>query len=123
MQELYTIKANPDLAIAIIILNNKGYASIQNSQKRAFGLEFGASSASGLAEIEFDQIARLGQLKYVRCETLERFKQTIEGLQPDSRILVDVLLDDDGYRGPSISTKFDEHGRPYSTPLEDVAWR
>jgi acetolactate synthase I/II/III large subunit len=123
MQELYTIKANSDLAIAFIVLNNQGYVSIQNSQRRSFGEEFGASKSSGLAEIDFHQVARLASLKYVRCEDLDSFEMAVADLQQNSRVLIDVMLDDDGYRGPSISTKFDEQGRPYSTALEDVSWR
>lgn len=123
MQEIFTIKANPELAIAIIVLNNQGYASIQNSQKRAFGAEFGASKKSGLSDIEFERIAKLAHLDYLRCDTLDSFQKAIAALRPDARIIIDVLLDDDGYRGPSITTKFDDKGQPYSTQLEDVEWR
>lgn len=123
MQELYTLKANPDLAIALIVLNNQGYASIQNSQKRAFGGEFGASRDSGLTAIDFALLAGLAGLDYRCCETLAAFEEVLAGLTTRSRILIDARIDDDGYRGPAISTKFDAEGRPYSTPLEEVSWR
>jgi acetolactate synthase-1/2/3 large subunit len=123
MQELYTLKANPDLAIALVVLNNQGYASIQNSQKRAFGAEFGASENSGLASIDFAPLAGLAGLDYLRCDTLADFESALAALTLHSRVLIDVHIDDDGYRGPSISTRFDAEGRPYSTPLEEISWR
>jgi acetolactate synthase-1/2/3 large subunit len=123
MQELYTLRANPDLPIAIFILNNCGYKSISQSQTRAFQRNFGASPESGLAEIDFALIANLGGLDYVECRTYISLKEAIDGINSASRILINVLLDDDGYRGPSITTKFDSQGRPYSTDIGDVAWR
>lgn len=123
VQELFTLQANRDLAVAIIILNNQGYVSIRNSQMRAFGAEFGATNKSGLIAIDFKKIAQLTGLSYVQCSTLAEFNQQLEALNDSSRVLIDVSMDDDGYRGPAISTKFDQFGRPYSTPLEEVAWR
>jgi len=123
VQELYTLKANPHLGIAIFILNNRGYASIVNSQSRAFSAVFGADASSGLTTIQFEPLAHLADLHYVQCTTVAELQEVIAAIQPDSRMLIDVMLEDDGYRGPAISTKFDAQGRPYSTQLEDVAWR
>ena len=123
MQELYTLRANPDLPIAIFILNNRGYKSISQSQTRAFQSNFGASAESGLSEIDFEVIAKLGGLDYVECKTYFSLKEVIGGINSASRILIDVLLDDDSYRGPSITTKFDSQGRPYSTDIGEVSWR
>ena len=123
MQELYTIKANPQLSIALFVLNNKGYASISNSQKRAFQETYGADTSSGLAPIDFTPLAEIAGLQYQRCETLDQLNAVVGSLVKGSRILVDIWMQEDGYRGPSITTKFDAHGRPYSTQLEDIAWR
>ena len=123
MQELYTLRANRDLSIAIFILNNRGYSSISQSQNRAFQLNFGATAESGLAEINFEIIARLGDLKYVECNTYTSLKETIAEINANSRILINIFLDDDKYRGPSITTRFDAQGRPYSTDIGEVSWR
>jgi acetolactate synthase-1/2/3 large subunit len=123
MQELYTLRANPDLSIAIFILNNRGYKSISQSQTRAFQSNFGASAESGLSEIDFEVIAKLGGLDYVECNTYFSLEEVIGGINSVSRILINVLLDDDSYRGPSITTKFDSQGRPYSTDIGEVSWR
>jgi len=123
MQELYTIKANPQLSIALFVLNNKGYSSISNSQKRAFQATYGADSSSGLAPIDFAPLSEIAGLRYERCETLDQLNAVVASLAKGSRVLVDIWMQDDGYRGPSITTKFDAQGRPYSTQLEDIAWR
>ena len=123
MQELYTLRANPDLPIAIFILNNKGYASISVSQTRAFQKNFGSSIDSGLADIDFSILAQIGSLEYIECRTYDSLRSVVNGLSSNSRVLVNIFLDDEIYRGPSITTKFDENGRPYSTELGDVAWR
>jgi acetolactate synthase-1/2/3 large subunit len=123
MQELYTLRANPELSVALFILNNRGYASISQSQTRAFQSNFGASAESGLAAIDFAPLAQLAGLEYVACSTYVELKEAISGLSSDSRVLIDIFLDDDTYRGPAISTKFDAQGRPYSTELEDISWR
>jgi len=123
MQELYTLRANPDLPIAIFVLNNRGYASISQSQTRAFQQNFGASAQSGLAEIDFEPLAELAGLNYVACHTYESLVTAIAGIKPNSRMLIDIFLDEDAYRGPSITTKFDDQGRPYSTELEEISWR
>jgi acetolactate synthase-1/2/3 large subunit len=123
MQELYTIKANPQLSIALFVLNNHGYASISISQKRAFQACFGADSDSGLAPIDFVPLAAIAGLEYRACHTLDELQAVVDSITPRTRILVDVHMQDDGYRGPSIVTKFDAMGRPYSTQLEDIGWR
>lgn len=123
VQELYTIKANPQLSIAIFVLNNKGYASIVNSQTRAFHKTFGADSCSGLASIDFAKLADIATLEYRLCQTYEQLNDVVNSIAKGTRILVDIWMQDDGYRGPSISTKFDAEGRPYSTELEDISWR
>jgi acetolactate synthase-1/2/3 large subunit len=123
VQELYTLRANPDLPIALFILNNRGYESIALSQNRAFKRNFGATAQSGLAKIDFEPLAHIAGLVYIACHSYEELKEAVSNIRPDSRVLIDIFLDDDTYRGPAITTKFDAQGRPYSTPLEDVTWR
>lgn len=123
MQELYTLRANPDIYIVFFILNNRGYASISQSQTRNFQKSFGASTKSGLAEIDFESLAKIADLKYVECKTYDSLKDAISCLTSESRVLINIFIDGDDYRGPSITTKFDSQGRPFSTELEDISWR
>jgi acetolactate synthase-1/2/3 large subunit len=123
MQELYTLRANPEISVAFFILNNLGYASISQSQTRAFQRNFGATTDSGLAEIDFEILAKIAELEYVECRTYESLRHVIASLHSQSRILINIHLDEDNYRGPAITTKFDSQGRPYSTELESISWR
>jgi acetolactate synthase-1/2/3 large subunit len=68
-------------------------------------------------------LAQIGGLRYVACRTYSELEAAIAELQHDARVLIDVFLDEDSYRGPAITTKFDANGTPYSTDLEDVEWR
>jgi acetolactate synthase-1/2/3 large subunit len=122
VQELFTLRANPDLPLTVIVLNNGGYQSIMQSQKRAFGKEFGASSESGLCTVQFELLAELAGLPYVRCDTLEEFEAVMSDPRAPSRRLIELLTVEDGYRGPSVRTMFDKNGTPYSTDIGDVTW-
>jgi acetolactate synthase-1/2/3 large subunit len=120
VQELFTLAANPDLPLTVIVLNNDGYQSIIKSQTRAFKKEFGASASSGLYELDFALLAKLAGLPYEKCNTLEQLETSLNSGAP--RRLIDVAVEEDGYRGPAVMTKFDENGKPYSTDIGDVTW-
>jgi len=122
VQELLTIQANPDLPLSVIVMNNGGYQSIIQSQKRAFGKEFGASPNSGLAAIRFDLLAQVAGLSYVLCETLEQFEAAMADELAGPRRFIELRVVEDGYRGPAVSTKFTSDGIPYSTDLGDISW-
>jgi len=120
VQELFTLSANPDLPLTLIIMNNGGYQSIIKSQSRAFQKEFGASVNSGLAKPNFAKLAELVGLAYQRCTTVGEFEQAMAIGQ--SRQMIELDVEEDGYRGPTVVTKFDENGKPYSTDIGDVTW-
>jgi acetolactate synthase-1/2/3 large subunit len=120
VQELFTLAANPKLRLTVIVMNNGGYQSIMKSQTRVFGREFGASDKSGLCSPHFEQLAALVGLPFTRCETVVQFKAAMA--QDLGRHFIEVMLQEDGYRGPAVSTKFDANGIPYSTDIGDVSW-
>jgi acetolactate synthase-1/2/3 large subunit len=122
VQELFTISANPQLSLTLIVMNNGGYQSIMKSQTRAFGKEFGASKNSGLSDTNFAAIAAMVNLPYFRATTVFEFDQLMTGAGAPDRCLIELALEEDGYRGPSVTTKFDENGKPYSTDIGDVQW-
>jgi acetolactate synthase-1/2/3 large subunit len=123
VQELFTLAANPHLALTVVVMNNGGYQSIIKSQVRAFGKEFGASKSSGLGvPPSFDLLAAAAGMIYERCETVEQFEKAMARTGTEQR-LIEVLLKEDGYRGPSVTTKFTADGKPYSTDIGDVTWQ
>lgn len=121
LQELLTLSANPDLKLVLMILNNHGYQSIIQSQIRAFKKEFGATENSGLAKPSFNIVSQLAGFDYVKCDSLLQFQNLMS--KDLNRCLIDLYIDDDGYRGPSVITKFDENGKPFSTDIQDVVWK
>lgn len=125
LQELLTLQANQNINLPIFILNNRGYLSISNSQRRAFGQEFGASDQSGLHLASFDAIAAAFGFPYFRVTALSELNMLLDQVSAGLvvRAIVDIWLETDVYRGPSIVTKFRDDGTPYSTDLEDVVWR
>lgn len=122
VQELFTISANPQLSLMLIVMSNGGYQSIMKSQTRAFGKEFGASKNSGLGDTNFAAIAAMVNLPYFRAATVFEFDQLMTSAGAPDRCLIELILEEDGYRGPSVITKFDENGKPYSTDIGDVQW-
>jgi acetolactate synthase-1/2/3 large subunit len=122
IQELFTIAANPQLLVTLIVMNNGGYQSIMKSQHRAFGKEFGASKVSGLAQTNFAAVAAMVNLHYFKATSAEEFEEVLSNPDTPERCLIELILEEDGYRGPSVSTKFDANGKPYSTDIGDVAW-
>jgi acetolactate synthase-1/2/3 large subunit len=63
----------------------------------------------------------LDYAKATNCTELEAILVAINAGR--SRIILDIRMDDDDYRGPAIVTKFREDGTPYSSDIEDIAWR
>lgn len=122
VQELFTIAANPQLSLTLIVMGNGGYQSIMKSQSRAFGKEFGASKNSGLSDTNFAAIAAMVNLPYHRAANVLEFDRLMVGGGAPDRCLIELTLQEDGYRGPSVTTKFDENGKPYSTDIGDVSW-
>ena len=122
VQELFTLAANPQLVVTLIVMNNGGYQSIIKSQTRVFGREFGASAQSGLFNAPFNQLAALVGLDYTKCDTVPEFEAAMAVPVTKSR-LIEVIAEEDGYRGPGVTTKFDANGKPYSTDIADVTWQ
>ncbi len=124
VQELLTINANSDIKLALIVFNNAGYISISRSQSRAFGKEFGASVTSGLGSPDIFALAETFGLDYVRVMTCLELKDVLGEIDAGrSRLIVDINMEDDDYRGPAIVTKFHPDGTPYSSDIEDVSWK
>ena len=105
-------------------MNNDGYLSISRSQARAFGVQFGASATSGLGSADFQALAQCFGLEYVRVESREDLCAVLDSIASGrSRIIFDMRMSDDDYRGPAIVTRFRDDGSPYSSDIEDVSWR
>ena len=95
IQELAVVKQH-ELDIKFIILNNRGYLSIKNTQQKYFqGRVHGTSSETGLWFPNFEHIAQSFKLKYFSISTkldLENFGEIFNEVGPaiiDCRCLPD----------------------------------
>ena len=124
VQELLTLQANRNLQLAIVIFNNAGYLSISRSQKRIFADEYGASASSGLGSLDLPALATTFGLDYVKATDILDLEAILTELDNGrSRLIVDIIMGDDEYRGPAIVTKFHTNGTPYSSDIEEVSWK
>ena len=124
LQELLTLQANADIKLSLAIFNNGGYLSISRSQKRAFGAEYGASAASGLGSPDFCALAEAFGLDYVKVTNSAELEAVLDAIEAGrSRVIFDIGMEQDDYRGPAIVTKFREDGTPYSSDIEEIAWK
>jgi acetolactate synthase-1/2/3 large subunit len=124
IQELLTLQANPWIPLSILLLNNQGYHSISRSQQRAFSAEFGASDRSGLALADFQHLALAFGYQHVLVTSASELRTALRRLmqEPTERVLIDVIMGSDDYRGPAVVTRFRDDGTPYTSDLEDISW-
>lgn len=91
IQELAVVKQH-DLDIKFLILNNKGYLSIKNTQTKYFeGRVYGTSSDFGLWFPDFANIAKSFGMNYVRVSNkkdLESFNDTLSIKGP---VIIDCI--------------------------------
>ncbi len=123
LQELATLSHYAPPGFVLFVLNNHGYESIRSSQSRFFGAVSGVDRETGLYIPDFAKIAHAFDLRYQCIESLGALNALLGQLGPgDSPILVDVRIVKYENRGPSVSTRMDAAGKPYTTPLAELCW-
>jgi acetolactate synthase-1/2/3 large subunit len=123
LQELATLSHYAPPGFVLFVLNNNGYESIRSSQTRYFGAVSGVDRETGLSIPDFAKIAHAFDLRYRRIECLDALDALLPQLAPeDSPILVDLRIEKYENRGPSVSTRIDAAGKPYTTPLAELCW-
>jgi acetolactate synthase-1/2/3 large subunit len=122
IHELATLKNMNPKNFHIIIMNNNGYASISNSQKRHLNFEFGSTPDSGLWLPNWEKIAELFDFKYSQVHNLSELEKVLSSLTAITEIsIVDVRLPKDENRGPHLKTTIN-NGVPSTQPLADLDW-
>ena len=123
LQELATLKQLAPPKFVLIILNNYGYESIRASQNRHFGKIYGADKSSGLFIPDFSEIVSSFKLKYVRISNLNNLEK-LKGLidATITPLVIDISVDRQEYRGPSVKTVINSKGKISSTSLRDISW-
>lgn len=106
MQELAVIREH-NLPIKIVVLNNKGYLSIKNTQSKFFeGRVHGTSPETGLWFPEFKDVAATFDMTYVHIEDVVNLKKDFALLlSDDDSILFDCQCTPDQQILPSQAFK------------------
>jgi acetolactate synthase-1/2/3 large subunit len=121
IQELETIR-RLNLPIKFFILNNRGYGSIQATQKNYFdGFFVGSSDESGMTLPDISKVAGAYGLKTAKIENQAGIRQRVgEILQMEGPVVCDVIISPNQTTAPRISSVKGEDGKIYSKPLEDM---
>ncbi len=121
LQELQTIVHN-NLPIKIFVINNKGYSSIRQTQKRFFnGNMTGSGETSGVSVPNFIEVAKAFGLNTVRISNPSTMDKDIsEVLNTKGAILCEVMVEEEYDFAPKLSAKTLEDGTMVSPSLEDM---
>ena len=121
IQELQTIVQNR-LPIKIIVLNNSGYLSIKNTQKKYFNERYsGTDSNSGISFPDCSKIAKAYGMKYFRINEIEHLDNVLpEVVEYDSFCICEVICPDNENIVPSAASRQNSNGKIVSQPLENM---
>jgi len=123
IQELATLRAFR-LPICLIILNNRGYASIRNTMRNYFsGRYVGTGPEAGLWLPDLEEIARTYELGFRRVGTaadLDALSEII-ALACDGPLIIDVQLKTDEALSPKVAALPQADGSIISMPMEDMS--
>jgi acetolactate synthase-1/2/3 large subunit len=121
IQELETVK-RLDLPIKFFILNNKGYGSIQATQKNYFdGFFVGSNEESGMTLASITRVAEAFGLKVARINSHQNIRERIrEILQAEGPLVCEVMVSPNQSTAPRVSSVKKEDGTMSSRPMEDM---
>ena len=122
LQDLTTIACS-GLPIVIFLINNRGYSSISQTQKRYFkGHSYGCSPDSGLPFPDFSSIAKSFGLKYLEIKHNSSIEEVVNNaVTSNSPLLCEVFTDPDQEFYPKVSSRKLPDGSMVSSRLEDMS--
>ncbi len=121
MQELETV-AFHNYNIKLFVVENGGYFSIHQTQKRYFnGNYVGESVSSGVSFTRLDKLAEAFGIRYFDLPSAKAFREGMpEILGYKGPALVRVRVTPDMEIIPTVSSKMSDDGKMLSMPLEDM---
>ncbi len=121
LQELAII-GGAKMPILIIILNNKGYHSIRQTQDNYFkGQYVGVGKDSGLAFPDFKKIAMSFDIEYSLLDSEEETREIIlEGMKTESPKIIEAIIDLEQQFAPKLASKRLDCGKMITAELEDM---
>ena len=121
IQELQIVR-HYKLPIKIFVFNNNGYQSIRVTQNTFFdGHLVGCSPETGVSLPDFEQVAKLYDLKFIRITKKDELKKKIAlVLDEKGPTLCEVLVHPDKKLLPKLSSFQKADGSMESRPLEEL---
>ncbi|MCG2711703.1 MAG: thiamine pyrophosphate-binding protein [Candidatus Omnitrophica bacterium] len=121
IQELQTIVHN-NFPIKIFVINNKGYLSIRQTQKRFFnGNLVGEGETSGISFPDTKKIAAAYNIRFVKAENNEKLAKVLdEVFSHEGPVLCEICALEEQMIIPTNSAAIRADGSMVSKPLEDM---
>lgn len=121
IQELEVVR-RLNLPIKFFVLNNKGYVSIQSTQKNYFNGNFVASTTeSGLTLPDYKKLARSFGISAVSLRDHRNIRSKVRDiLEMDGPVVCEVIVSPDQVTTPRVSSRQREDGSMESAPMEDL---
>ena len=121
LQELETV-SRLQLPIKIFVLNNRGYASIRNTQRTYFeGHLVGCDDSSGLTLPDTEKIAAAFGIHYLKIENHSHIRQQVQdALEYNGPVICEVMISPDQQAAPRITSRQQPDGSMVSMPMEDM---
>ena len=122
IQELATIVKN-NCQLIIFIVNNGGYASIRNTQKAFFSMDFiGTTPDSGLSFPNWEKLADAYGINYQKIANKAGLIEGIErALTADGPLFVEVICQEGQVIMPAVSSHRDSTGALIADPLHEMS--
>lgn len=121
LQELEVLKYH-SLNIKLFVMDNGGYFSIHQTQKKFFdGNYVGESEQSGLSFTDIEKLACAFGLAYYKLETIQQCEEKLEKiLNRKGPVLIEVRVTEKMEVIPTNASLMREDGIMISKPLEDM---
>lgn len=111
-------------SVALIVMNNGGYASIRATQSGYFDSRFiGTGEEAGINFPSLEAIAALAGVCYRKVKNEAELSRVLKDFNNDKvgNVLIDVILTKDERLFPKASAYFDAAGNMHSMPMEDMS--
>lgn len=121
LQEMEVLRYH-NLNIKVFIMNNHGYFSIQQTQRKFFeGNYVGESASSGISFPDMGRIAEAFGVKYYRLDTISESERVMDRiLEEEGPSIIDVAITPDMEIIPTNASAMRPDGMLVSKPLEDM---
>lgn len=121
LQELEVLKHH-NLNVKLFVVNNNGYFSIHQTQKKFFNGNFvGEGKSSGLSFTNMEKLSSAFDIKYYKLKTVKSCREKLpEILSFNGPVLIEIIATVDMEIIPTNASLMREDGVLISKPLEDM---